>query len=123
MVRRLESADNFSMAGNIRSRFKGAKQPKMFLKEWRRYRGLTQEALAERVDMSVSNVSQLERGIQGYSLEGLARLADALGCEPGHLLMVDPIKDDAIWSIWEQAKEVEKKEILGFAKGLVRRTG
>jgi len=93
---------------------------RLFLKEWRQYRGLTQEQLAERTGMSVGNISQLERGLQGYSAEGLESLADALRCEPGHLLIVDPTKDDAIWSIWEKAGEGERRQIVEHAKVIVR---
>lgn len=114
--------DYFSMAKNrVTPRPKGPIRRRLFLKEWRKYRDdMTQETLAERAGMSVSNISQLERGLQGYSQEGLEALADALQCEPGHLLTVDPTTDEAIWSIWEQAKPGEKREIIGFAKGIVR---
>lgn len=91
-----------------------------FVKEWRQYRGLTQEQLAERVGMSKSNISQLEQARQGYSAEGLEALALALNCEPAHLLMVDPTRDDAMWSIWERAKEGERKMIIELAKTVVK---
>ena len=96
---------------------------RLFLKEWRAYRGLTQEQLASRVDMSVSNISQLENGKQGYSTEGLHALAEALNCDPGHLLMVDPIRNDAIWSIWERASEAERSQILAVSREIVRKAG
>lgn len=94
---------------------------RIFLKEWREYRNLTQEALADRVGMSVSNVSQLERGLQGYSDEGLSALADALRCEPGQILNVNPMDDDAIWSLWERAEPAQRQVILDVAKNIVSR--
>lgn len=106
----------------VTPRFKAPRR-RLFLKEWREYRNMTQEQLAEAVGMSVSNISQLERGIQGYSQDGLEALAEALKCEPGHLHMVDPSKDDAIWSIWEQAQPAEKLKILGYAQGVTGKTG
>jgi transcriptional regulator with XRE-family HTH domain len=81
---------------------------------------LTQEQLAERVGWSVGNVSQLERGLQGYSQEGLEALAEALQCDPGQLLTVDPTGDDAIWSIWERAEPGERKMIVELAKTVVK---
>lgn len=92
---------------------------RIFLKEWREYRGLTQESLADRVGMSVSNISQLERGLQGYSDEGLERLADALRCDPGQILTVNPLDDNAIWSLWERAEPGQRQVIMDVAKGLV----
>lgn len=114
---------DFSMAKKVTPRLKlpGLPRRRIFLKQWRNYRGLTQELLAERVGMSKGNISQLEQGVQGYSQEGLERLADALQCDPGQLLTVDPTKDDAIWSIWERAKEGERQMIVDIAKTIVKR--
>ncbi len=122
VVRDRESRNHSSMAKRGRAAPKPQRR-RLFVREWREYRELTQEQLAERVGQSVSNISQLERGLQGYSQEGLEKLADALRCDVGHLFMVDPTKDDAIWSIWERAEEGQRREIVGYAKGIVRRTG
>lgn len=93
---------------------------RIFLKEWRKFRGLTQEELAERVGWSVGNVSQLEQSKQGYSQEGLEALAEVLQCEPGQILNVDPSNDDAIWSLWERAQPGQRQTILEVAKGFVK---
>jgi transcriptional regulator with XRE-family HTH domain len=92
---------------------------RIFLKEWREYRNLTQEALADRVGMSVSNISQLERGLQGYSDDGLQALAHALRTEPGYILSVNPLDEDGIWSLWERALPGQRQVIHDVARGLV----
>lgn len=107
------------MAKKVQPRFR--QRRRIFLKEWREYRHLTQEQLAERVGMSKSNISQLEQGRQGYSQEGLEALAEALQCDPGQIINVDPSKDDAIWSIWERAKTAEREMIVDIAKTIVKR--
>lgn len=115
---------NFSMARRVVPRFKKAGvRRRIFLKQWREYRGLTQEQLADRVGWSVGNVSQLERGLQGYSQEGLEALAEALQCDPGQILNVDPSGDEAIWSIWERAKPGERQMIVEIARTVVKQTG
>ena len=48
------------------------------LRELRKFRALTQEQLAERIDRSVDAVSALERGLALPSFETLEKLADAL---------------------------------------------
>ena len=48
------------------------------LKQLRKYRGLTQEQLAERLDLSVEMVSFMERGIHAPSFETLDRLSEVL---------------------------------------------
>jgi len=52
----------------------------------RRERGLTQEELAGEVGASVAHLSRLESGARQPSLEGLLRVAAALGVEVGELL-------------------------------------
>lgn len=103
----------------VQPRFKPNRK-RIFLKEWRKYRGLTQEVLADRVGWSVGNVSQLEQGKQGYSDEGLALLAEALQCTPGQILEVDPTNDEAIWSLWERAAPGQRQTLLEVAKGLLK---
>lgn len=48
------------------------------LRELRKERGVTQEALAESADLSGNYVSDLERGLKVPSLTILVRLADAV---------------------------------------------
>ncbi len=128
----LSTGQNVSMADKqVRPRFKKRLHPRHFIKEWREYRGLTQAQLAERVGMTQGNISQLERGIQGYSVAGLNALAEALNCTTWQLLNVDPGKpgiksgsdDELLWSIWEQAKPAERAQIVSVAKALVGKTG
>jgi len=48
------------------------------LKLMRKVRGLTQEQLAEKLDLSVEMVSFMERGIHAPSFETLGRLSEVL---------------------------------------------
>ena len=52
----------------------------------RRAAHLSQEALAERADVSRTYVSVLERGMHSPSLDIVSALATAFGCEPWHLI-------------------------------------
>lgn len=52
----------------------------------RRERGLTQEEVAGEVGSSVAHISRLESGTRQPSLDGLLRVAAALGVEVGELL-------------------------------------
>lgn len=109
---------NLSMA---QTKQRPRQRRRIFLKEWRKFRGLTQEQLAEKVGMVVSNISQLEQGRQGYSKEGLEALAGALNCEPGHLLSVDPTGPEAIWPIWDIADPAQRRIIVDISKTIVKR--
>lgn len=102
----------------VQTRFKD-QHPSTFLKQWRVYRGMTQEELAAAVGWSVGNISQLERALQGYSDEGLAALASALKCTPGQILDVDPTDDQSIWSLYARAKPRQQQILLETAKDFV----
>ena len=61
-----------------------------FFREWREYRGLTIEQLAEKAGLSNATISNMERGVAGFRRPALEKIADALDCEPGELLLVNP---------------------------------
>ena len=48
------------------------------LKNLRKISGLTQEKLADKIDMSIDSVSNIERGIHGPQLETLEKIAAVL---------------------------------------------
>ena len=57
------------------------------LRELRKERGLTQEALAEAADLSGNYISDLELGLKEPSLTILVRLSQALDVGMGELLV------------------------------------
>jgi len=83
-----------------------------FLREWRVHRNLTQQRLADRVGLSKPFISEMERGIKGYSQDTLEALAEALMCEPADLLMRDPTSPDPIWSVWDRVPATKKQDAL-----------
>jgi transcriptional regulator with XRE-family HTH domain len=56
------------------------------VRRFRAKKKLSQKALAERIGISVSYVSMLERGQRSPPLETIEKLAKALGVPPGTLL-------------------------------------
>ena len=98
------------------------------IREIRRQRHLTQEKLAEKVDLSVPYISHLERGSKKPSLEVLTRLAESLGVTVDQLLTGNQVTDKAAYysevhelledrSIRERAVLIE---IVGAAKRSIR---
>ena len=59
------------------------------LRVWREYRGLSQEALAERVGVGASYISQIEAGRREGSVRVLRRIAATLGVSVDDLLPQD----------------------------------
>jgi transcriptional regulator with XRE-family HTH domain len=70
------------------------KRRRHFIKEWRKFRGLTQEQLAEILDTTKASISRIESLDQGYTQDFLDACADALGTHPGTLLMRGPSAAD-----------------------------
>lgn len=91
-----------------------------FIRQWRKHRELTLEQLGERINMTASNLSMLERGERAYTQETLESIAHALQTDVASLLMRDPSDPDAIWSIWEQAKPGQRTQILEVMKTLIK---
>lgn len=70
------------------------KRRRHFIKEWRKFRELTQEQLAEMMGTTKTSISRIEDLKQGYSQDFLEACAEALGTHPGTLLMRGPTPAD-----------------------------
>ena len=62
------------------------------IKQARKARGLTQETLAEKLNVSIGYVSQVERGITKISLDLLGAISSILGCDVAALISESAIK-------------------------------
>lgn len=93
-----------------------------YIKEWRKFRQLTQEQLAERIGIDKSYLSKIENGKKRYDQPFLEAAATALRCEPGDLIIRNPIDPEGIWSIWDQLEATERRQVVEIAKAL-KRTG
>lgn len=92
-----------------------------YLREWRTFRKLTQQQLAEAVGTNSNMIQYLETGERGLSAKWLRRLAPALDTTPGMILDHDPHElDSDILEIWATASNREKRQIKDVAKALVR---
>lgn len=61
-----------------------------FIREWRRFRGLTMEELATQISASAAAISRIERGEQRYNQDILERIARALRCRVVDLVSRNP---------------------------------
>jgi len=95
-------------------------QKRTYIREWRKYRGLTLERLAARVGLTHGTLSKIERGLLPYSQYQLELLADALNTDPPSLLMRNPKDPDGIWTIWEQIPPEERPRAIEVLKALAR---
>lgn len=95
---------------------------RIFVREWRKHRGLTQAQLAERIGIDQGQLSKIENRKRQYDEEFLALAADALRCEPVDLLIRDPTDPDGIWSVWDALAPTQRRQVVEMAK-VLKRTG
>ncbi len=75
--------------------------------ELRKAQGLTLQALADLVGASNQQISHLEKGRRGLTVDWVDRLADALECHPFDLLDAPP-----------QAKSERERALLELFRGM-----
>lgn len=107
----------------VQTRFKERTRRKTYFREWRKYRGMTLEEAAPLADMTAGNLSAMERGAQGYTQDGLERLADAYRVPTGWLLDADPFSNESILAIWERAKDEDRAKIVDIAQTIIGKVG
>lgn len=90
----------------------------IYIKEWRRYRGMTVEALAQRIGVSHASLSRIESGRQPYKQGYLESIGAALDCTPWDLLMRDPSGPESIFDIYRSLGEAQKRQLVEIAKTL-----
>jgi len=84
------------------------KLSRTFLKEWREFRGLTQEQAAERLNVSRTLLSKIENAKSPYTQGFMEAAAEAYNCDVPDLIMRDP--SSPIWSIYDTLKTLPKAD-------------
>lgn len=92
-----------------------------YIMEWRRFRGLTQSALAERIEMAMTNLSRIERGQVAYTQQTLEKIAKVLNCTPADLIGRSPEQGAEISDVWGDLDKDAQGQILALAKMLLRK--
>lgn len=67
-----------------------------FIQEWREFRGLTQDELADRIGTTAKNISQIENMETGYTQASLEAIAAVLAVHPSVLLARPPNDADRL---------------------------
>jgi transcriptional regulator with XRE-family HTH domain len=99
---------------------KAAPLGRHYVKEWRKYRGLSQDAFADRVGMSKATLSRIENGIIPYGQGFLETCAEILECTTGDLTERSPLEKETILSIWERIPLSERDRALEVLKAFTR---
>ena len=91
-----------------------------FIKEWRTYRGLSQEEAGALINMSATNWGRIEKNEVPYSQDFLEEAAIILRCRISDLLERDPAKDgstvDLVFALSDE-KRAEAENFNRFLAG------
>lgn len=98
---------------------KKKKRRQTYLKEWRKFRGLTQSQLAERLGLTQATIARIERGDIAYTQPVLEAMADALRCEPADLIMRDPGKSSA-WALLQAIPDADHTKIIQILQAFTK---
>lgn len=90
----------------------------------RKTRGYTQEWLAEKLDVSVGYISQIERGITKMSLDLLAKISSIFNCDLSELVVGASVNaanylDYELNSHYALLSKRDKKIVLALIKILI----
>ena len=97
-------------------------EPTHFLAEWREFRQLTQEQLAEGVGTDKSVISLLEDRKRGLSNKWLHKLARALKTTPGAILDYDPnMVPTALLEIWAGIPDEDRPKATSILEAFRRK--
>jgi transcriptional regulator with XRE-family HTH domain len=92
------------MAKTKQNRFK---RDRIHLREWRKYRGLTQSAVADRTEIDQSTIARIETGRLPYNEETLARFAVAYGVDVPDLF-TNPMEPDPPKLVYQKLRGAPK---------------
>lgn len=79
-------------------------KPAHFIKEWRKFRNMTQKQVADKMPFTNGALSQLETHRTSYRQDMLEALAVALECEPSDLLR-KPNPEDIEWANFNEEQK------------------
>ncbi len=101
------------------------KRQRHFLKEWREYLNLNQDAAADRIGVTQSKLSRIENYKTPYDQDFLEEAALAYGVSTASLIVRDPSDEDSVWSIQDQYLKAtpEQKKYISHLVEVVLKTG
>lgn len=84
---------------------------------------MSQEDVADRLEIDRSTISRIERGESPYDQDILERLALVYGCDPEDLLAINPLGEDSmrvVWSSLRRAPPEVRARALGYIEALLK---
>ena len=97
---------------------RNARPFRVFFKEWREHRGLTQEKVADRLDTTKATVSRMESGKTQFNRGYVEALAEALDCEPNDLF--HPPDRPSIDDLLRKASPEDRARVISIVEAYLK---
>lgn len=96
-------------------------KPRHYIREWRKFKDLSQEQFAERIGVTQGFVSKIERGQQNPDLAFIDAAAEVLGCTRGELLdRPPPTHGERIWQLFDKMNAAQQNQLTAIAETLFK---
>lgn len=79
-----------------------------YLRAWRKYRKLSRDAAADRVEIDGTTLGRIERGEIPYNQDFLERMALVYGCDPSDILNIDPTQPDPPRLVYDRLRSADR---------------
>lgn len=103
----------------VRIGLKEAKCANIYFKEWRRWKRLTQQELADRMETTKQTVSRIETGKRDWSKGYLEAFAHVISCSLSAPIMRPPGKPDAN-ELLRDATPRQKELVIKIIENVVK---
>lgn len=94
------------------------RKTKVFFREWRTFRGLSQERAAELIGIDRTSLGRIENGKQIYSEPVVEAMANAYQCDPNDLFVRDPNDPEGLWAIIDGIPATGRAQAVAVLKAL-----
>ncbi len=100
-----------------------------FIKEWRKFRGLSLRELESRLEcdvdgnsvLSFTTLQKIETGKSGFTEDSLNAIASALEIERTWLLNKKPVEEDEFQKLFGRLSKNDQETIVEFMKVLLKK--
>lgn len=84
------------------------KRSETFLRQWRKFRHMTQVEVSDRLEIDQATLGRVERGLLPYNQDFLEKAAITYGCDPEDLLSIDPTRPDPPKLVYDAIKNAPR---------------
>lgn len=96
-----------------------SKPVRHFIRDWRKYRGLTQTAFAEKIGIGRSYVAKIETGSRRYDQPFLEAAANVLACTPADLISRSPTDPEELSLILARMSPQDRLRAAAVLKAML----